>query len=55
MNIRKPSPNELFAQRIPLQRPSAALERKAEVVINDIVRKMHEYQISLADLMGRIS
>jgi len=30
---------------------SAARQREAEVVLTDIVRKMHEYQISLADLM----
>jgi DNA-binding protein H-NS len=32
---------------------AAARQREADVVLADIVRKMHEYQISLADLMGR--
>jgi DNA-binding protein H-NS len=54
MQIEKPSLKELLAQRQTLQEQvSAARQREAEVVLTDIVRKMHEYQISLADLMGR--
>jgi DNA-binding protein H-NS len=54
MEIEKPSLKELLTQRQTLeQQVSAARQREAEVVLADIVRKMHEYQISLADLMGR--
>jgi DNA-binding protein H-NS len=54
MEIKQPSLKELLAQRQTLQQQvAAARQREADVVLADIVRKMHEYQISLADLMGR--
>jgi DNA-binding protein H-NS len=54
MEIREPSLKELLAQRQPLQQQvTVARQREAEVALADIVRKMHEYQISIADLMGR--
>lgn len=54
MEINQPSLKELLAQRQTLQEEVAsARQREAEVVLADIVRKMHEYQISLADLMGQ--
>ena len=44
---------ELLAQRQALQQQvSAARQRETEVVLAEIVRKMHECQISLAELMG---
>ena len=50
----KPSLKELLAQRQVLQQQvSAAHQREAEMVLADIVRKMREYQISFAELMGR--
>ena len=54
MEISQPSLKELLAQRQTLQQQvTAARQREAEVALADIVRKMHEYQISIADLMGR--
>jgi DNA-binding protein H-NS len=54
MEIKQPSLKELLAQRQTLQQQmTAERRREAEVVLADIVRKMREYQISLADLMGR--
>jgi DNA-binding protein H-NS len=54
MEISQPSLKELLAQRQPLQQQvTVARQREAEVALADIVRKMHEYQISIADLMGR--
>ena len=54
MEIKQPSLKELLAQRQTLQQQvTAARQREAEVVLADIVRKMREYQISFADLMGR--
>jgi DNA-binding protein H-NS len=54
MEIEKPSLKELLLQRQTLQQQvSAARQREAEVVLADIVRKMHEYEISFAELMGR--
>ncbi|SOE89079.1 DNA-binding protein H-NS [Caballeronia arationis] len=52
MEIKQPSLKELLAQRQTLQQQvAAARQREADVVLADIVRKMHEYRISLADLM----
>jgi DNA-binding protein H-NS len=54
MEIEKPSLKELLLQRQTLQQQvSAARQREAEAVLADIVRKMHEYEISFAELMGR--
>jgi DNA-binding protein H-NS len=54
MEINQPSLKELLAQRQTLQQQlTAARQREAEAALADIVRKMHEYQISIADLMGR--
>ena len=54
MEINQPSLKELLAQRQTLQEEvAAARQREAEVVLADIVRKMRDYEISLADLMGR--
>nr|WP_132459765.1 H-NS family nucleoid-associated regulatory protein [Paraburkholderia sp. BL8N3] len=54
MEIEKPSRKELLAQRQTLQQQvSAARQSESGVVLADIVRKMHEYEISFAELMGR--
>lgn len=54
MEFKQPSLKELLAQRQTLQQQvTAARQREAELVLAEIVRKMREYQISLADLMGR--
>ncbi|WP_125474295.1 H-NS histone family protein [Caballeronia humi] len=54
MAINQPGLKELIAQRETLQHEiTTAREREAKVVLSDIVRKMREYQISLADLMAR--
>jgi DNA-binding protein H-NS len=54
MENSQPSLKELLAQRQTLrQQMTAARQREAEVVLAEIVRKMHEYQISIEDLMGR--
>ena len=54
MEIKQASLKELLAQRQALQQQvTATRQRESEVVLAGIVRKMREYQISLADLMGR--
>ena len=54
MKIKQASLKELLAQRQALQQQvTATRQRESEVVLAGIVRKMREYQISLADLMGR--
>jgi len=53
MQTEMPTLKELLAQREALQdQLNAARQRQAEIVLAEIVAKMGEYKISLAELMG---
>ena len=53
MQTEMPTLKELLAQREALQdQLNVARQRQAEIVLAEIVAKMGEYKISLAELMG---
>lgn len=56
MQTEMPTLKELLAQREALQdQLNVARQRQAEIVLAEIVAKMGEYKISLAELMGHNS